>query len=269
MRATYSPSTRGMHHISLRQGLRPFSASRRRTVSPDRLSCSVSLTMASAKSSSVQRARPSGGFAQAVATSKASSLPVSLRSAPGRGSSLSARSRLPSAPLGPVHGGTAHRHRARNLFVAAAGIGRQQYLGALQLTGGSFAFAQHRGQFTAFGLAQFDPITYIHLDLLVGGPDESTNESKIRRCSQRSRLHRKARPVPGLHLHLFSHVPAPARRNRLQCHFQVSPPAVHQMIVMLERNGLIRRQPGVARSIQILVPPEDLPILDWLKINQS
>src|SRR6202522_2587292 len=96
MRATYSPSTRGMHHISLRQGLRPFSASRRRTVSPDRLSCPVSLTMASAKSSSVQRARPSGGFAQAVATSKASSLPVSLRSAPGRGSSLSARSRLPS-----------------------------------------------------------------------------------------------------------------------------------------------------------------------------
>src|SRR6202451_3221226 len=96
MRATYSPSTRGMHHISLRQGLRPFSASRRRTVSPDRLSCPVSLTMASAKISTAQRARPSGGFPQAVATSKASSLPVSLRSAPGRGSSLSARSRLPS-----------------------------------------------------------------------------------------------------------------------------------------------------------------------------
>src|SRR5882757_4832 len=31
----------------------------------------------------------------------------------------------------------------------------------------------------AFGLALFDPITYIHSDLLVGGPDESTNESKI------------------------------------------------------------------------------------------
>src|SRR6202040_1408763 len=161
MRATYSPSTRGMHHISLRQGLRPFSASRRRTVSPDRLSCPVSLTMASAKSSSVQRARPSGGFAQAVATSKASSLPVSLRSAPGRGSSLSARSRLPSTKrrFGPVHGGTTHRHRTRNLFIAVAGIGRQQDLGALEFAGGSFAFAQHRGEFTAFGLAQFDPIT--------------------------------------------------------------------------------------------------------------
>jgi hypothetical protein len=56
----------------------------------------VSLTSASASSSSVQRARPAGGFEQAVATSRASSLPVSLRSAPGRGSSLSARSRLPN-----------------------------------------------------------------------------------------------------------------------------------------------------------------------------
>src|ERR1700675_3975439 len=161
MRATYSPSTRGMHHISLRQGLRPFSASRRRTVSPDRLSCPVSLTMASASSSSVQRARPSGGFAQAVATGKASSLPVSLRSAPGRGSSLSARSRLPCTKRRLVRYTVEppHRHCARNLFVAAAGIGRQQYLGALEFAGGSFALAQHRGEITAFGLALFDPIT--------------------------------------------------------------------------------------------------------------
>ena len=69
-----------------------------------------------------------------------------------------------------------------------------------------------------------------------------------------------------IYSHMFRRPPA---ETDMQCHFQVSPPAVHQMIVMLERNGLIRRQPGVARSIQILVPPEDLPILDWLKINQS
>jgi hypothetical protein len=31
--------------------------------------------------------------------------------------------------------------------------------------------------------------------------------------------------------------------------------------VTLERNGLIRPQPGVARTIQILVAPEELPIL--------
>src|ERR1700694_4795799 len=63
--------------------------------------------------------------------------------------------------------------------------------------------------------------------------------------------------------------PPPPAETDMQRHFQVSPPSVHQMVVTLERNGLIRRQPGVARSIQILVAPEDLPILDWLKIKQS
>src|SRR5216684_3640458 len=64
-----------MHHMSRRHGFRSFSARRRRTV---------------------QRDRPVGGLVQAVATSSASSLPLSLRAAPGRGSSLSAPSRLPS-----------------------------------------------------------------------------------------------------------------------------------------------------------------------------
>ena len=58
---------------------------------------------------------------------------------------------------------------------------------------------------------------------------------------------------------------APAAVERLR----VSPPSVHQMVVTLERARLIRRQPGVARSIEILVAPENLPILEWLQINQS
>jgi DNA-binding MarR family transcriptional regulator len=66
--------------------------------------------------------------------------------------------------------------------------------------------------------------------------------------------------------HMFRRPPA---ETDMQRHFQVSPPSVHQMIVTLERNGLIRRQPGVPRSIQILVAPSDLPILNWLGINQS
>jgi DNA-binding MarR family transcriptional regulator len=66
--------------------------------------------------------------------------------------------------------------------------------------------------------------------------------------------------------HMFRRPPAEADMQR---HFQVSPPSVHQMIVTLERNGLIRRQPGVARSIQILVASKDLPILNWLGINPS
>jgi hypothetical protein len=33
------------------------------------------------------------------------------------------------------------------------------------------------------------------------------------------------------------------------------------MILTLERRGLIKRKPGVPRSIELLVAPEDLPIL--------
>ena len=47
----------------------------------------------------------------------------------------------------------------------------------------------------------------------------------------------------------------------LQRHFRVSPPAVHQMVLALERAGLIRRRPGLARSIEVLVKSERLPVL--------
>jgi DNA-binding MarR family transcriptional regulator len=52
----------------------------------------------------------------------------------------------------------------------------------------------------------------------------------------------------------------PAERD-IQRYFGVTPPTVHQMILTLERAGFIRRTPGASRSIQVLVAPEDLPIL--------
>ena len=60
------------------------------------------------------------------------------------------------------------------------------------------------------------------------------------------------------YLRIFRRPPAEADMQR---HFEVSPPSVHQMVLTLERAGLIRRQPGVPRSIELLVAPEDLPIL--------
>ena len=53
----------------------------------------------------------------------------------------------------------------------------------------------------------------------------------------------------------------PPAEADLQRHFRVSPPSVHQMVLTLERAGLIRRQPGLARSIEVLVQPEPLPVL--------
>ena len=52
----------------------------------------------------------------------------------------------------------------------------------------------------------------------------------------------------------------PPAEADIQRHFGVTPPTVHQMILTLERAGLISRQPGVARSIELLVRPEHLPI---------
>jgi len=54
----------------------------------------------------------------------------------------------------------------------------------------------------------------------------------------------------------------PPAEHEMQHYFGVTPPSVHQMILTLERAGLIRRQPGVPRSIEVLVPPEDLPFLE-------
>ena len=56
------------------------------------------------------------------------------------------------------------------------------------------------------------------------------------------------------------HRRSPAEAD-MQRHFEVSPPTVHQMVLTLERAGLIRRQARVARSIELLIPPEQLPIL--------
>ena len=53
----------------------------------------------------------------------------------------------------------------------------------------------------------------------------------------------------------------PPAEADLQRHSRVSPPAVHRMVLTLERAGLIRRQPGLARSIEVLVEPERLPVL--------
>jgi DNA-binding MarR family transcriptional regulator len=43
--------------------------------------------------------------------------------------------------------------------------------------------------------------------------------------------------------------------------FEVTAPSVHHMILALERNRFIRRTPGAARSIALLLAPESLPVL--------
>lgn len=54
----------------------------------------------------------------------------------------------------------------------------------------------------------------------------------------------------------------PPAEADIQRYFKVSPPSVHQMILTLEKNGLIERTPGKARSIRLLLSREELPDLE-------
>jgi DNA-binding MarR family transcriptional regulator len=50
--------------------------------------------------------------------------------------------------------------------------------------------------------------------------------------------------------------------SEMQGYFSVTPPTVHQMVLSLERNGLIERTPGEARSIRLLLARHELPDLE-------
>jgi Mn-dependent DtxR family transcriptional regulator len=53
----------------------------------------------------------------------------------------------------------------------------------------------------------------------------------------------------------------PPAEADMQKYFGVTPPTAHQMVVRLESLGLIKRTPGVGRSIQLLVPLDEIPSL--------
>jgi DNA-binding MarR family transcriptional regulator len=63
-----------------------------------------------------------------------------------------------------------------------------------------------------------------------------------------------------IHTYMRLNGRAPAEADMLN-YFSVTPPTVHQMVLTLEKKGLIAREPGMARSIRVLVPPKDLPAL--------
>ncbi len=63
-------------------------------------------------------------------------------------------------------------------------------------------------------------------------------------------------------IHLFQklHRMSPSEAD-LQRYFRVTPPSVHQMVLTLERRGLIHRTPRQARSITLRIPVEQIPTL--------
>jgi hypothetical protein len=65
---------------------------------------------------------------------------------------------------------------------------------------------------------------------------------------------------------LHGYPPAEAEIAAAMC---VSPPSVNQMVKMLEKKGLITRQPGQPRSVQVLVPEDEIPAWNKRKPAKS
>ena len=63
-----------------------------------------------------------------------------------------------------------------------------------------------------------------------------------------------------IHTYWLLHRQAPAEAD-MQRFFGVTPPSVHNMILELERRGLIRRVPRQPRSIELTLGPDEIPAL--------
>jgi hypothetical protein len=64
-----------------------------------------------------------------------------------------------------------------------------------------------------------------------------------------------------IHAYTKLHGQPPAEAD-MERHFKVTPPTIHDMILLLEKKKLISRVPGVPRSIRVLLPPGQLPPLE-------
>lgn len=71
-----------------------------------------------------------------------------------------------------------------------------------------------------------------------------------------------------IHTYILLNRRPPAEAD-MQRFFDVTPPSVHNMVLELERRGLIRRKPGQPRSIALAISPEVLPPLRPQPIKTS
>ena len=61
----------------------------------------------------------------------------------------------------------------------------------------------------------------------------------------------------------------PPAEADFQRFFEVTPPTVHKMIVELERRGLISRVPGQGRTIKVVLPHDELPMLQPVRTSAA
>ncbi len=170
---------------------------------------------------------------------------------------------LHEAALGAVDRGAAG-HRRGDCLIAHAGIGCQQDLSSLELACSMLTAAQHPCEFLAFGLVEIDAIAYIHLEASFRcwrfRKNQKMNQLLDRQPAQPRFTHKQGQYLAFIWTYALLNRRSPAERD-MQRFFAVTAPSVHQMLLTLERDRYIRRQPGIARSIELLVDPDTLPRL--------
>jgi hypothetical protein len=114
--------------------------------------------------------------------------------------------------------------------------------------------------------SRFDSDPEVERDHLVGGA--------VVGCQQTLRAHDLAYgPFPPPHqppkLITILVRQRPPAESDLQRFFRVTPPTVYQMIVELERRGLITRVPGQPRTIQVTLRDDELPRLQPIRTTAA
>ena len=88
----------------------------------------------------------------------------------------------------------------------------------------------------------------------------------LTRWSQKNPMNRKYTQKQGQYLafiHYYTKIHGyPPAESDMQRYFKVTPPAVHQMVPTLEKQGLIKKVPGQPRTVSILLPSEEVPDLE-------
>jgi hypothetical protein len=90
-------------------------------------------------------------------------------------------------------------------------------------------------------------------------PKTSGKKQKSREETQFT--HRQGQFLAFIHQYWKLHRQGPAELDLVRF-FRVTPPSVHSMVVKLQELGLITKKLGVARSIRIAIPTEQLPELE-------
>jgi DNA-binding MarR family transcriptional regulator len=113
-------------------------------------------------------------------------------------------------------------------------------------------------KFRKRGIAEMTRTSESGHSLFAGNTHEQLNRTPS--VSEKTFTAKQGQYLAFIHLYGRLHGRPPAEADMRE-YFRVSPPSVHQMVLTLERAGLIRRQPRSPRSIELLVDPKRLPEL--------